>query len=343
MAIEAAAVGVKAPLVTSPIAFPLVSATFMCVRAAARPSSLRPTRMRAGPSESSRRMRSAPGKSAFRAPALADGKGKPRFDRRGGFVHVLAVKRKARLKPQRIARAKADRAGLPARPAGGGRKLSAKRAGNGDFEAVFAGVARARNDRSVASPLMLETRRSLSMKLRASTPGISARKNRGGFRPLQGEQRPFRLRLELDVCRQRARAIWAKSISWREAFTISERPVPSGGARDHQVVDDAAFGVHKLRIADAARLEAQDIGRRQRLKGRRGRFEIRARKLRLAHMRNVEKPGGGAHMIVLFDDACRILQRHLVARERHEFAPSSRCSALRGVSRSCRARRMFVD
>ena len=36
-------------------------------------------------------------------------------------------------------------------------------------------------------------------------------------------------------------------------------------------------------------------------------------------MRNVEKPGGGAHMIVLFDDACRILQRHLVAREGNEL------------------------
>ena len=40
---------------------------------------------------------------------------------------------------------------------------------------------------------------------------------------------------------------------------------------------------------------------------------------RLAHMRNVEQPGGGAHMIVLFDDARRILQRHLVAREGNEL------------------------
>ena len=108
------------------------------------------------------------------------------------------------------------------------------------------------------------------------------------------------------------------------ASPINEKAGAVLATRDHQVVDHAALGVQKLRIAYAPRLEAQDIGRRQRLEGRSGRLEIRPEELRLAHMRNVEKPSGAAHMIVLFDDACRILQRHLVAREgnklRAEFA-----------------------
>ena len=90
-------------------------------------------------------------------------------------------------------------------------------------------------------------------------------------------------------------------------------------ARNHQIVDHAALGVQKLGVADAPRLQAEDIGRRQRLDGRRRGFEIRPAEPRLAHMRNVEKPGGAAHMIVLFDDTRRILQRHLVAREGNEF------------------------
>ncbi len=58
---------------------------------------------------------------------------------------------------------------------------------------------------------------------------------------------------------------------------------------------------------------------RQRLDGRRRRLEIRSLEPRLSHMRNVEKPGGAAHLIVLFDDTRRILQRHLVAREGNEL------------------------
>src|SRR5262249_10202188 len=37
----------------------------------------------------------------------------------------------------------------------------------------------------------------------------------------------------------------------------------------------------------------------------------------LAHMRDVEEPGGGAGMAMLGDDAGRIMQRHRVAGERH--------------------------
>ena len=43
------------------------------------------------------------------APALRDGEAEIGFDRRGGLVEVVAVKRQAGLEAQRIARAEADR------------------------------------------------------------------------------------------------------------------------------------------------------------------------------------------------------------------------------------------
>ena len=137
------AVGVKAPLVTSPIAFPLVSATFMCVRAAARPSSLRPTRMRPGPSESSRRMRSAP---EIRPPPACVFRWKRQASPRPAKWFHPCPDRKEEGPPQAEAyRARQDRSGgLPARPEGGGRSFRQSPLAR-NFEAVFAGVARARN------------------------------------------------------------------------------------------------------------------------------------------------------------------------------------------------------
>ena len=93
-----------------------------------------------------------------------------------------------------------------------------------------------------------------------------------------------------------------------------------GRARHHQVVEDAAFLVGELGVALAARRQIHDIGGHQRFERARHRLVIGADQERLPHVRDIEQPGVGAHMIVLGDDAVGVLHRHLVAGERHHAA-----------------------
>ncbi len=258
-------------------------------------------------------MRAAPGKPPSLAPALADGEGKPGLHRRGGFVHVLAVKRKASLKTQRIARAKADGQHFRLRKQLAGEGLG-ELCGDRDFEAILAGVTRARDKKRLG----IHMKHTAFHETQRFDAGNDARKNRYGFRSLQGEQRALRLGHKRDA-RRKPRAdmrevdLLARGVhDQRQAFAI-------GGARHHQVVDDAAPGVRKLRVADAPRFQAEDIGGGMRFDRLGCRLEIRRFQPRLAHMRDVEQSGGGAHMVVLFDDTRRVLQRHLVAREGHEL------------------------
>ena len=96
----------------------------------------------------------------------------------------------------------------------------------------------------------------------------------------------------------------AKSTSLRAALTTS-RSAPSapGGRVDHQVVDDPAVVVEQLGIALAARGETEQVGGTQRLEKARDRRVVGALDQRLAHMRNVEQPGGLAGVEVLGEDA----------------------------------------
>ena len=61
----------------------------------------------AAPLSSWSRIAAAPGKSQLHLAALADGPGEAGFDRRGGFVDVVAVQAKPGFQPQRIAGAQA--------------------------------------------------------------------------------------------------------------------------------------------------------------------------------------------------------------------------------------------
>ena len=262
MAIEAAAVGVKAPLVTSPIAFPAASATFMCgsrrgpafeleanAQAASALGKLADNRVRAR-------------KSAFGPPALADGEGEPSLDRRGGFVHVLTVKRKARLKPQRIARAKPDGQDFGLREQccarGFRRKPLARR-----FRTRPRRCSPTRDDL-----IRLRTSRgtfALSMKLSVSTPGIKRDRTAAALRPLQGEQRAVRLRRELNARRQPARDMRKIDLLARGVDNQREARRHPGCASPSDRRSMPPCGVQKLGVADASRLQAEDIGRRQRL------------------------------------------------------------------------------
>ena len=91
-------------------------------------------------------------------------------------------------------------------------------------------------------------------------------------------------------------------------------------ARHHQIVEDAAFLVGELGVTLAAGGEIDDVGRHQRFERACDRLVIGADQKRLPHVRDIEQPGVGPHMIVLGNDAVGILHRHLVAGERHHAA-----------------------
>ena len=91
-------------------------------------------------------------------------------------------------------------------------------------------------------------------------------------------------------------------------------------AGHHEVVEDAAFLVGELGVTLAAGGEVDDVRRHQCFECARDRLVIGANQERLSHVRDIEQPGLGAHMIVLGNDAVGVLHRHLVAGERHHAA-----------------------
>ena len=88
-------------------------------------------------------------------------------------------------------------------------------------------------------------------------------------------------------------------------------------ARHHQVVENAAILVGELGIALPPGREADDVGSHQRLERARGGLVVGPDQERLAHVRDVEQAGRAAGMGVLGNDAVGILDRHVVAGERH--------------------------
>ena len=89
-------------------------------------------------------------------------------------------------------------------------------------------------------------------------------------------------------------------------------------AGHHQIVEDAAGVVGELGVALLARLQAGDVARHQRLHRLRGALAGLRGEPHLAHVRDVEQAAGGASVVVLDQDAGRILDRHLVAGEGHQ-------------------------
>ena len=90
-----------------------------------------------------------------------------------------------------------------------------------------------------------------------------------------------------------------------------------GRARDHEIVERAALVVKQLGIALTAAAEIDDVGGQQRFQRRGHRLVAVADQEGLAHMGDVEQAGGVAGVIVLGDDAGRVLHRHVVPGKRH--------------------------
>ena len=87
------------------------------------------------------------------------------------------------------------------------------------------------------------------------------------------------------------------------------------GVGDHEIVEDAAVVVGEQRVALATLGQADHVDRHQALERRRR--ATAAAKPDLAHVGDVEQAGRVAGVPMLLDDAVAVLDRHLVAGERH--------------------------
>ena len=95
-----------------------------------------------------------------------------------------------------------------------------------------------------------------------------------------------------------------------------QRTLCAGRAGDHKVIDDPAIFVEQLGIALTTGREIEKICRAERFEKARNGCVVAALDQRLTHMRNVEQPSSLTSVEVLGEDPGRVLDRHVVARER---------------------------
>ncbi len=158
------------------------------------------------------------------------------------------------------------------------------------------------------------------MNFIAATPGATACQRRLGGGALQRQQRAVGDLHDLAIVAQ-ARPHVRYVIRLAGGVDHKEQVIAAIG--DHQVVEDAARGIGEQRISLAALLQLQDRHRHQTLqRQRRVRHVARLRAQKhLAHVADIENPGMGPAMQMLFQHAHRILHRHVVAREGHHLRP----------------------
>ncbi len=91
------------------------------------------------------------------------------------------------------------------------------------------------------------------------------------------------------------------------------------GARDHQIVEDAAIAAQKLRVALASQPQPGDFAWRQRFEHSGCGGVARPGEIGLPHMRHIEQAGGLARMQMFLDEAFGVSHRHVVAGEGHHL------------------------
>jgi hypothetical protein len=228
----------------------------------------------------------------------------------------VAVEAEARLQAQRIAGAEADGLHAVLRQQQPRQRLRVLRR-NRDLKAVLARIARAADVAVEAADTHARRRHECEAGCRRREP----RHRRLGGRTLQGNERTFRCRQQHHRGREAARDVrvvhlLARGIDHQEQPAVVIR---RGRPSDHQVVDDAARIVEELGVALLAGLEPQDIGRHQCLQRGGCGCMVGPDQERLPHVRDVEQAGLGPRVLVLPEDAQRVLDGHLVAGERHHL------------------------
>ncbi len=256
--------------------------------------------------------------AAFRAAALLDRPGQASLDRRRGGVDVVAVEAEPGLEAQAVAGAEADR--LHARI---GQKLL--RQGNGigalhrDLDAVLARVAGARD----MGPDAVDGEVERGHELQAREFGRQGGDGGDRLRPLHRDEGEVVCNLERDAGRQMRPhmgvvGILAGGVHHQIEPVLVARMAKAG---DHQILENAAFGIGELRIALLAGLQRQHIGRHELLEGRSGRLELAVGgdEEALAHVADVEQAGMFARPVVLGQNTGRVLHRHVITGEGHHL------------------------
>ena len=103
---------------------------------------------------------------------------------------------------------------------------------------------------------------------------------------------------------------------------------------DHEIVEDAARRVGEEGVALSAHTYPDDVHRDERFeRPRRVGRPLRTRlEADLAHVRDIEEPRMLPRVLMLLQDAGRILHRHLVAREGHHARPELHMERVKGRS-----------
>ena len=226
----------------------------------------------------------------------------------------MAVEAQARLEAERVARAKPDRLHLAVAEQALGDRAHAVGL-HRNLVTVLAGVARAA-DVTVDA---VEARAARGHERHRGGAGAMTFQHGGGLRPLQRDQRAM---IGTDEPHPRGQpggdmgevGVLARRVDDQHQHAVL---IGLGGARDHQVVEDAAVSVGKLGVALPPGREVDDVRRHQGFHRAGGGRVVGADHEGLAHVRDVEQAGRLAGVGVLGDDAVGVLHRHFVAGEGH--------------------------
>mmetsp|Transcript_21803 Transcript_21803/g.85364 ORF Transcript_21803/g.85364 Transcript_21803/m.85364 type:complete len:361 (+) Transcript_21803:556-1638(+) len=250
----------------------------------------------------------ATGTGATGAAHLLDRPGDARLDRRGGGVDVVAVQAQAGFQAQRIARAQADGLDLGVCQQLAGQGDGVVRV-NGDFEAVFAGVAGAGQEGVDA----IEAEEAAGHEGQLCDLGVQARQHGHRLGALQCQQRALRHGDDLAETRQMLLQMGDVLVL---AAGVHHHEQVIGPLADHQVVEQAALVVREQGVALLEDAEVDDVHRHQRLQRGGG---IGAHQAHLAHVRHIEQAGGRPRVLVLGHHAGGVLHRHVIAGEGHHL------------------------
>ncbi len=181
-----------------------------------------------------------------------------------------------------------------------------------DFEAVLAGIARARNIGGFTQQVEGSTFHEIKIA------GFRAKFLHHLVRlgALQGQQRAFGQDFELDV--GTGFVIGDRVGDDLEILVLARRIDDQQetfglGPRHHPVVQDAALGIEQQRVLLLAGRQDGKIGRGQGLERGDGAL---ARQPRLAHVRHVEQAGGRSRPL-MFGQHAFVLHGHVIAGKRH--------------------------